>query len=78
MVEGGNTTISERLSLTATHNEKYLFSKLHISLSDRIIIGLKEGQNFRFVKTKSQKHVIKALIALESNPRHVLPIHQFI
>ncbi len=35
MVEGGNATISERLSLIATHNEFFF----HLSLSDRFIIG---------------------------------------
>ncbi len=32
---------------------EFFFSKLHRSLSDRIIIGLKVGQNFRFVKKNS-------------------------
>ncbi len=45
MVEGGNTTISERLSLIAAHNEKFFSSKVHLSLSDRFIIG---GYAFNF------------------------------
>ncbi len=40
-----NTTVSEGLSIIATHNEKYIYSKLHLSLSDRIIIG---GYAFSF------------------------------
>ncbi len=36
---GGNTTVSERLSLIATHNEFFFSSKLQLSLSDGIIIG---------------------------------------
>ncbi len=32
----------------------FFFSKLHLSLSERIIIGVKEGQNFRFVKKISE------------------------
>ncbi len=42
---GGNTTVSGRLSLITTHNEKFFSSKLHVSLSDRIIIG---GYAFSF------------------------------
>ncbi len=45
MVEGGNITISERLSLIATHNEKIFLTKIHLSLSDRFIIG---GYAFNF------------------------------
>ncbi len=40
MERGGNITISERLSLIATHNEIFFSSKLHLSLSDRFIIGV--------------------------------------
>ncbi len=74
---GGNTTIYERLSLIATHNEIFSSSKLHISLTDRIIIGLKEGQNFRFKKNLRNMRY-QALITLESNPRHALSTYQFI
>ncbi len=45
MVEGGNITILERLSLIAAHNEIFFSSKLHLSLSDRFIIG---GYAFNF------------------------------
>ncbi len=53
MVEGrkyNNFLAFERHSYT--QREIFFSSKLHLSLSDRIIIGSKEAQNFRFVIKK--------------------------
>ncbi len=82
---GGNTTVSKRLSLIATHNEIFFSSKLHLSLSDRIIIG---GYAFSFQpksplladETMCRARVIGiqyANMSLESDTRHVTCLWTF-
>ncbi len=72
---GGNTTVSERLSLMAAHNEKYIFQ--NSPFAERQNYNMFEGEP-KFQIKKSQKRVIQSSHCTKSNPRHVLPTHQFI